>query len=545
MTHSLKFLPLGGSGEIGMNMNLYTYNNHWLMVDCGITFGDEIGIDILMPDTKFIEERRQSLVGIVLTHAHEDHIGALPYLWNRLRVPLYATPFTSLIIKDKLRQAGVLDEAEINVIPLGGQIELDPFKIEFISLTHSIPEPNALAIQTPAGTVIHTGDWKIDPEPLIGTITDKNRLQEYGNQGVLALVSDSTNAFVEGRTGSESHVKKYLTQIIGEQKNRVIVTLFASNIARMRTCMEAAHQHGRHVVLAGRSLERMYSAAQACGYLDGLPEVLTDKQALSYKKRDLLYLCTGSQGEPRAALSKIAYDLHPCVSIEAGDTVIFSSREIPGNERDIYAIQNQLAHRGVRIIRDIDNTIHVSGHPARDDLREMFALVRPQILIPVHGEEQHMQEHARLGKEAGIPHTIVPYNGAIIEVNAHKPKIVEEVHSGRLCLDGDQVVPYSSPHIKERFKLSHQGITFITFFTDRWGDMTEPMISFVGLCENEEVTRKLREATYKELAKLLDNVEPTLLENDYKVGEMCQIAVRRATRAFSGKKPMVITHVAR
>lgn len=545
MLDYIEFLPLGGSGEIGMNMNLYRYQGRWLMVDCGVTFGDEVGVEILMPDISFIAQRRKDLVGIVLTHAHEDHIGALPYLWDRLRVPLYATPFTAIIIKDKLKQAGLLGQVELNIIPLGGQVDLDPFQIEFISLTHSIPEANALAIQTQAGTIIHTGDWKIDLDPVVGALPDTNRLREYGDHGVLALVGDSTNAFVPGTAGSESKVREHLTRVIGEQKNRVIVTLFASNIARIRTCIEAAHVHSRKVVLAGRSLDRMYSAARECGYLDGLPEVLTPEQATRYKKHELLHLCTGSQGEARAALSKVAYGAHPFVRVEEDDTVIFSSREIPGNERDIYAIQNQLAHRGVKVIKDRDSTIHVSGHPARDDLKYIFELVRPQMVIPVHGEEQHLQEHARFAKECGVPQTLVPHNGALIALQPGAPHVIEEVHSGRWCVDGNQVSPYNSTHIKERFKMSSEGVAFVTFFTDRWGDLARPQISFVGLSENKKVIQRLQQDFYRELARLLQDMDPDAFTVDEKVAKTCQIAVRRATRNVCHKAPVVITHVAR
>ncbi len=545
MSNIVEFLPLGGSGEIGMNMNLYHYDNEWIMVDCGITFGNEVGIDILMPDIRFIEERRDQLKGIVLTHAHEDHIGALPYLWSRLRVPLYATNFTSIIIKDKLRQAGLLDQVEINIIPLGGTLDLSPFEIEFISLTHSIPEPNALAIKTPAGTIMHTGDWKIDPKPVVGSIMDKKRLKEYGDSGILALVSDSTNAFVDGRTGSESHVNKHLSEVISKQKNRVVVTLFASNVARMRSCIEGAYKNGRKVVLAGRSLDRMYNAAKECGYLDGLPDVINESQATGYKKNELLYLCTGSQGESRAALFKVASKNHKFVKLEKDDTVIFSSREIPGNEPDIYNIQNKLCHQGINVIKDTDHTIHVSGHPSRDDLKEMFELIRPEILIPVHGEDQHMQEHARLGKEFGIPKTIVPYNGSLISLDHDDPHIIDEVPSGRLCLDGNQVVPFSSPHIKERFKIGSGGVAMVTFFADRWGNLNEPMVSFLGLCEDEFMNQRLLQSVHKELAKILNDTDPADLSFDEKVKDICRISVRRATRNICGKTPIVITHVAR
>ncbi|MFN9001593.1 MAG: ribonuclease J, partial [Holosporales bacterium] len=369
----LYFLPLGGSGEIGMNMNLYAYQNKWLMVDCGITFTRDLGIEVLMPDPSFIAERRKDLVGLVLTHAHEDHIGAVPYLWERLRCPIFATPFTAFLVREKLKEVGLLKQAIVTEVPLDSEITLDPFKIRYITLTHSIPEPNALAISTDAGTVIHTGDWKIDPEPFVGAQTDIKTLSQYGDQGVLALVCDSTNAFVHGRTGSEAEVRSELAGLIAQQKNRVVVACFASNVARVESAALAGQSAGRKVVLAGRSLFRMDDAARSCGYMKGMPKFLDEDKVKGLRRDETLIICTGSQGEPRSALARIASGQHPRIKLDAGDTVIFSSRVIPGNEDAIKVLQNQLHDLGVHVITDHEEEVHVSGHPARDELKDMYA----------------------------------------------------------------------------------------------------------------------------------------------------------------------------
>src|SRR5260221_2094608 len=412
----LWFLPLGGAGEIGMNLNLYGHAGKWLMVDLGVTFGDEStpGIDIIMPDPSFITERAQDLVGIVLTHAHEDHIGAVPYLWSRLKCPLYATPFTASVLRRKLEEVGLQDEARITEIPMSGSFKLAPFEIELITLTHSIPEPNAVVIRTPFGPVLHTGDWKLDPEPIIGEEPDEAALRRLGQGGVLAMICDSTNVFVEGTSGSEADVRDSLMEVVGRLRGRVAVGCFASNLARVETIARAAAAHDRRVALIGRSLWRMVLAARENGYLTGLEDFVTEHDVGYFPANKILMICTGSQGEPRSALFRIARGEHPQVALEDGATVIFSSRWLPGNAKASSQLQNDLTKLGVAIITADDEDVHVSGHPARDELAEMYHWVRPQIAIPVHGEARHIKEHVALAKQCQAPQALKASNGLLI-----------------------------------------------------------------------------------------------------------------------------------
>ncbi|MEN8236049.1 MAG: ribonuclease J [Pseudomonadota bacterium] len=541
----LHFLPLGGSGEIGMNLNLYEYEGKWLMVDCGVTFGNKLGIDVIMPDTEFIEKYRGKILGLVLTHGHEDHIGAVPYLWKRLLCPMYATPFTAVLVRGKLREAGLLDAAALVEVPIGGDVQLGPFDVEFITLTHSIPEPNALAIKTPVGTVIHTGDWKLDPQPLIGEAADEKRLRELGDEGVLALVCDSTNVFVEGRTASESEVRQNIIDLVKKQKNRVAIGLFASNVARLETCLLAAKASKRHVALLGRSLHRMYRAARESGYLLNTPDLVEAEHAMSLPRNKCLFLCTGSQGESRAALTRIANKKHQSVLLKAKDTVIFSSRQIPGNETAIGALQNALQSQGIEVIGSRDEFIHVSGHPARDELRDMYELIRPQILVPVHGEQIHMREQAELGKQLGIPKAIVPFNGSLIHLSPDNPKIIKEVHNGRLGYDGNRVVPFDCQHISDRSYLSQEGIVFLTMVINDAGEVDQPSLSFVGLAANKEEEGLLTHGVLTEIAYFIENEPPSSWQNDAIVQEFCSIAVRRTVRKVCGRKPMIVVHIIR
>ncbi len=388
MSDGLYFLSLGGAGEIGMNLNLYGYGprnkQKWILVDLGVTFGDDTvpGIDLIMADPEFIIDRREDLLAIVLTHAHEDHIGAVGHLWPDLRCPIYATQFTANMLRDKLDEAGIAKQAKITVVPLNGRIQIGPFDIHYLSITHSIPEPNALAIRTPLGNIFHTGDWKLDPDPLLGRATDEAGITAFGDEGVLAMVCDSTNVFTPGYAGSEAAVKSSLSTLLSGMKGRVAVTAFASNLARVDTIAKVAALHGRQVALIGRSMHRVTAAARGAGYLTDMPKLLNEEEAASLPKDEVLYICTGSQGEGRAALSRIAYGDHPRVTLDPGDTVIFSSRIIPGNERSIFRLQNKLAERGVVIITEKDHFVHVSGHPCRDELADMYRWVRPQIAVP-------------------------------------------------------------------------------------------------------------------------------------------------------------------
>ncbi|HET9159283.1 MAG TPA: ribonuclease J, partial [Caulobacteraceae bacterium] len=409
-TDELVFLPLGGSNEIGMNFNLYgfgpAHERKWIVVDVGVTFGDlsTPGVEVILPDPTYIEEHADDILGVILTHAHEDHIGAVAWLWPRLKAPLYATPFTAFILREKLREADLLDEAEITEVPLGGTISLGPFQVELITLTHSIPEPNGLAIKTPLGTILHTGDWKIDPDPLLGGVTDQGAIRKLGDEGVLAMVCDSTNVFVDGVAGSESEVRVALTKLIGSLKGKIAAACFASNVARMDTIIRAAQANDRRVCLVGRSMHRMAAAARHVGLFAGVQAFVSEDESGYFPADNILYLCTGSQGEPRAALSRIARGEHRHVSLGEGDHCIFSSRVIPGNEVAIRTLQNNLADRGVRLYTERDHPgIHVSGHPCRDELAEMYRWARPEIAVPTHGERRHLVEHAAFARDMQVP----------------------------------------------------------------------------------------------------------------------------------------------
>lgn len=543
----LIFLPLGGCGEIGMNLNLYGCGGKWLMVDLGITFADETapGVEVVTPDPAFIEERRGDLCGLILTHAHEDHLGAVPWLWPKLRCPVYATPFAAAVLRRKLEERQQEPSGPLHVVPLGGRIELPPFTVELISLTHSIPEPNALAIRTPAGTVLHTGDWKIDPDPLVGGVADEAALRRLGEGGVLALVCDSTNVFVPGESGSESRVRERLIELVARRKGRVAITAFASNIARLKIAADVAKAHGRHLAIVGRSLWRMADAARETGYLGDIGPVLDDFEAAHLPPEKALFLCTGSQGEPRGALARIAAGDHPNVVLGPGDVVIFSSRVIPGNERAIARIQNQLAARGVEVVNDRNGLVHVSGHPNRDELARMYQWVRPQIAVPVHGELRHLMEHAALAKHLQVPHGAVVENGQALRLAPGPLEVVAEVQSGRLVVDGDALQPASEGAVRVRRKLSFEGGGVVTLVADPAGRLLAPprlVLQGVPCAAGQETLE--REA--------LDAVDAAVRAlplsargDDERLGEAARVAVRRAVRARVGKRPLVEAQVIR
>jgi ribonuclease J len=534
----LVLLPLGGAGEIGMNFNAYGFGpehaRKWIVVDCGVLFGRETttpGVDVMMPDIRYLAERKDDVLAIVLTHAHEDHIGAIGHLWPLLRCPLYATPFTAVLIEGKLEEAGLADRVRVKRVALGGHVDIGPFAIDFISITHSIPEPNALAIRTALGTVLHTGDWKIDPEPLLGEVTDESSLRKLGDEGVLALVCDSTNALVEGHSGSEAGVRQSLTDLIGTLKGRVAVTAFASNIARLETVARAARIHGREIALVGRSMHKLIDAAREAGYLGNFPSTLDEEEAAALPARRVLYLCTGSQGEPRAALSRIAAGDHPHVSLGPGDAVIFSSRIIPGNELAIFELHNKLASLGVEVLSAEDHFVHVSGHPARDELAQMYRWARPRIAVPVHGELRHMSEHARLAKSLQVPEAVVLTNGQMLRLAPGKAEIVDETPAGRIHLDGRVLVEEGAGFARARRALGHAGIIAITLVLDGKGRAAaEPSILIEGIPEpvHAAVRRAVAEALGRHNAKRDD--ESGLKEN-------VRRAARRAAADAWGKKP--------
>lgn len=543
----LLFLALGGAGEIGMNLNLYGHAGVWLMVDLGITFGDEStpGIDVIMPDPSFIEERRDELVGLVLTHAHEDHLGAVAYLWDRLRCPVYATPFTAAVLRRKLAEAGLLDRVPLTEIPLSGRFSVGPFAIELITLTHSIPEPNALVIETPVGRVMHTGDWKLDPDPIVGPTTDEKALIRVGEAGVLAMVCDSTNVLVNGESGSEADVRDTLLDIVGRYEKRVAVACFASNVARLETIARVGMAHDRQVALVGRSLWRIYEAAKETGYLLDIPPFLGERD-ISYLPRDkVLMICTGSQGEPRSALARIAAGDHPEVSLEAGDTVIFSSRIIPGNEISINRLHNRLSELGVELVTTNEENVHVSGHPARDELSQMYQWIRPRIAVPVHGEPRHLVAHAKLAQECQVPETVVVQNGAMVCLAPGRAEIIDEVFTGRLAVDGRQIVNLESGAIRDRRRMIHHGSAVATVILDRDGELRGlPIVSLHGIQPGEREDAILPPVV-DAVADAVNRLSGRDRANDELVAEAARRAVRRTLRQVCGKRPHTEVHLVR
>lgn len=543
----LLFLALGGAGEIGMNLNLYGHAGVWLMVDLGITFGDEStpGIDVIMPDPSFIEERRDELVGLVLTHAHEDHLGAVAYLWDRLRCPVYATPFTAAVLRRKLAEAGLLDRVPLTEIPLSGRFSVGPFAIELITLTHSIPEPNALVIETPVGRVMHTGDWKLDPDPIVGPTTDEKALIRVGEAGVLAMVCDSTNVLVNGESGSEADVRDTLLDIVGRYEKRVAVACFASNVARLETIARVGAAHDRQVALVGRSLWRIYEAAKETGYLLDIPPFLSERD-VGYLPRDkVLMICTGSQGEPRSALARIAAGDHPEVSLEAGDTVIFSSRIIPGNEISINRLHNRLSELGVQLVTSNEENVHVSGHPARDELSQMYQWIRPRIAIPVHGEPRHLVAHAKLAQECQVPETVVVQNGAVVCLAPGRAEIIDEVFTGRLAVDGRQIVNLESGAIRDRRRMIHHGSAVATVILGRDGALRGmPIVSLHGIQPGERDDAILPPVV-DAVADAVNRLSDRDRANDELVSEAARRAVRRTLRQICGKRPHTEVHLVR
>jgi ribonuclease J len=541
----LLFLALGGAGEIGMNLNLYGHAGKWLMVDLGIAFADDTmpGVEVVMPDPAFIAERREDLVGILLTHAHEDHLGAVADLWPRLRAPVYATPFAASVLRRKLAEAGLMDAVPVVEIALGGTLSLPPFELELITMTHSILEPNAVAIRTPLGTVFHTGDWKIDPEPLLGEVTDEAMLRRIGEEGALAMVCDSTNVFVEGEAGSESTVRANLEAVVKTAQGRVAVTCFASNLARVESAALAAIATGRHPVLAGRALQRMVEAARECGYLLDFPPCIPEQQAGWLPRDKVLFICTGSQGEPRATMAKLASGEHRDLVLEAGDTAVFSARVIPGNERAVGRLQNALMARGVEVVTDGDADIHVSGHPARDELVQVYQWIRPRIALPVHGEVRHMVEHAALARACQVPETVVAPNGTLVRLAPGPAEIIDHVPVGRLARDGDGLVALDGEALRERRKLLWNGAAAATLVIDGRGRaVAPPRVSLRGIDDEDGA---LGQAITAGLSEMLADLSTSERGDDGRIEEAARLAVRRVVRAHLGKKPLTDVHIVR
>jgi ribonuclease J len=537
----LLFLALGGSGEIGMNVNLYGCQGKWLMVDCGMTFGehDYPGIDLILPDLDFIERRRKDLVGLVLTHGHEDHIGAIPYLAADLGVQLYATPFTAGLIAHKLEEEGLTGQVPVKLIQPNDVLELGPFRVTPVPLAHSIPEANALLIETPVGRVFHTGDWKLDPTPVIGNPTSPEMLKAIGDRGILAMVCDSTNAFTDRESGSEAEVHAGLLAAAVQAPGRVLVTTFASNAARLHTIGQVAEESGRRVAIAGRSIERYIKVAKATGYLRDFPEPVRYDEAMRLPRKELLVVATGGQGEPRAALGRIATGQHE-LKLGEGDTVIFSSRQIPGNEVAVGRVMNALAELGVRTVTERQAHVHVSGHPGRPELVKMYHWIRPDLLVPVHGERRHMLEQARLALANGVPASLVQENGDLIRLAPGKPKKLGEERVGRLVLDGDVILPADGSTMNERRKLAYQGVIAVSIALDPRGKLLgQPAVRPIGVPVEADRDVFIRDA----VATAARAVEPSL--PDEKLRESVRLAVRRCATLWTGKKPIVEVLVVR
>tara|TARA_B100001123_G_scaffold323481_1_gene363167 strand:- start:219 stop:1877 length:1659 start_codon:yes stop_codon:yes gene_type:complete len=551
MKEELLFCPLGGSGEIGMNMNLFAYgkpeNQKWIMVDIGVTFADDSfpGIDLIYPDPGFINDKKDDLLGIVLTHAHEDHIGAIAHLWPKLKCKIFATPFTSVLIREKFKEKHIDITSSLQIVDLNGKINLGPFKIEYITLTHSILEPNGLRIETPAGIVLHTGDWKVDPNPLIGDKINSERLKEIGNEGVLAMICDSTNVFSIGRSGSELDVRKSLLNIMSRFNKRIIVTSFASNVARMETIFHCAKETKRQISLVGRSMNRIYKAAKQCGYLKDVIEPIDPREAKKVSREKIVYLCTGSQGEPMGAMMRISNYTHPDVIIEKGDVVIFSSKIIPGNEKKLYKLHNQLVKNGVEVISEESEFVHVSGHPNREDLRDMYNWIKPKCVIPVHGEHRHMIEHINFAKEMQVPYPVQVENGDIVKLYpGNKPEVYDKAPSGRLYLDGNISVDEDSQSIKDRKILSSNGYMEVTILVTPNGNIHQkPILTFRGLPISEE-----EEFIYG-LEEEIENTTKTFSLNSKKQEnnfiDAIKIVCRKYSKEKTGKKPFTNINLVR
>jgi ribonuclease J len=549
--NELVFAALGGIGEIGMNLSIYGFGDErrrqWLIVDCGVSFASEEqlpGVDLILPDIRFLIEERKNILGLVITHGHEDHIGALIDLWPRLNVPLYMTPFTAALFEAKRLSEPGAPQIPVKAVPQGGSLTLGPFGVEFINVAHSIPESNALAIRTPAGIVVHTGDWKIDATPTIGAPTDQARLTALGDEGVLALIGDSTNAVREGRSPSESDVARTLAELIRTAPRRVAVTTFASHVGRVRAVAEAARAADREVVLVGRAMERVAQVARETGYLDGVQD-FRSVQSYGYLPHDkVLALCTGSQGEPRAALSRIAADEHPEVTLSKGDRVIFSSRAIPGNEKAVGRVINGLVSQGVEVITDRTHLVHVSGHPRRAELLDMISWVRPKILIPAHGEALHLAEHAALARSAGVPHVLICKNGDLVRLGGNGAEIIDEVPSGRLYKDGSLLVSAESRSVAARRRLSFAGMVSVALaLSEKGALLADPEIELIGIPENDASGASMADIARDAVEEAFESLPKARRRDPDSVAEAVRRAVRGAIGERWNKRPICHVHV--
>lgn len=538
----LVFLPLGGTNEVGMNLSLLGYNNEWLAIDCGVTFYDRLGIEILTADPSFLVHNQKKLKGLLITHAHEDHIGAVEYLWPILKCPIYASPFALAVLRQKLGEKSWFSKVPLIEIPFKKSIEIGSFNVEFLQMTHSIPEPSCMIIRTPLGTVVHTGDWKFDPTPLIGKKVDEKRLRQLGDEGVLAYLSDSTNIFVKEDDSSEKKVRDQITKIILENKDkRITVACFSSNITRLETAILAAKQAGRKVAIIGRSLQRMITAAKETGYLTRMPQFIDDKTAMSMPAGKVLLICTGSQGEQRSALMRIAGGDHPVLKMNHKDLILFSSRVIPGNEKSIGVLHSLLASAQVDIITASEEEIHASGHPSCKSIKKMYEMLRPKIVVPVHGEARHLIAQAHFAKEQGIQHVLTPSNGFLLKLSGPTPSIMGELTThGRWAVDGKRMIVFNSSIIKERTRLSEQGVVFVTLKTNK-NEIQDTQINICGLVEPGTIQNDL----FKYITQIIHDIfkhAESLLNTKENI-ETVKQKVRNAVNTKIGKKPIVEVHI--
>ena len=551
MKDELLYCPLGGAGEIGMNMNLFGYgqedDHKWIMVDVGVTFADDTipGVDLIYPDPGYAEDKKDNFLGIILTHAHEDHIGAITHVWPKFKCKIYATPFTAALVTEKFREKKIDITSYLQIVRLGSTINLKPFKIEFITMTHSIVEPNGLRIETPAGSILHTGDWKCDPNPLVGDNMNSKRLIEIGKEGVLTMICDSTNVLSVGRSGSEKDVRDSMLKIIEKQKKRVIVTSFASNVARMETIFYCAEKTGRNISLVGRSMHRIYKAAKQCGYLSDVIEPIDPRDAKNISSEKIIYLCTGSQGEPMGAMNRISNYIHPDVFVEAGDTVIFSSKIIPGNEKKLYKLHNQLVREGINVISEETDFVHVSGHPNRDDLKDMYEWIQPNSIIPVHGEQRHMIEHIDFAKKLNVPHPIKVENGDIVRIfPGDSPEVFDKAPYGKIFLDGNIGVEEESKSIKERRNISQNGHLNITVIITTQGNIYNmPIVNFMGIPILN--TDEFKISIQDEIDKIAKSFSLNNKKQDENFKDALKVTCRKFTKEKTGKRPITNINLVR
>ncbi len=541
------FIPLGGSEEFGVNLNAYIHQKEILLIDCGIGFADERypGIDILLPDTSFLEQHKDNIAGMIITHAHEDHIGAVAYLWDKFECPLYATNFTASVLKHKLDEAS-LKNVPVHVIEPKNEIKIGSFNLGFVQVAHSIPDAVSVYLKTKEGIIVHSGDWNLDPKPVIGPKTDEKKFKALGKKDVLAYIGDSTNAQVGGYAGSESDVEKSLEDVFKTCKGRIVITIFSSNISRIRTVSRLAEKLGRDVGIVGRSLHRMAGIARKCGYLDGCPEFIPQEDIGCLPEDKTVIIATGSQGEPRAALSKIASGTHSDIVLSRGDTVIFSSRAIPGNEKDINQVKNKLTEVGINVItpRDTDKTIHVSGHPCQEEIAEMLSWLKPQMLIPVHGERQQLEAQSEFAARCQIAQTLVPHNGAVIEITKKGPKITDRVHAGILAVDKKRLIQADHPAISQRRKLQYTGAIHVSLCVDNRGKLCgDVKVTTLGLIDEQDPAEmQIMDALYDEVYEIFEDTDKQDRMDDHIISEEIRIGVRRFVVNTLGIKPHVTVH---